>query len=284
VSLVTEICEAFGVHPLAVEDVLNTASRPKLDVYDNQQLVLAVDMVFLDGDPGEVSTEHVTLIAGPGFVLSFQEGRAGDMFDPVRTRIRGGTGRIRSLGCDYLLHALVDAIVDGYFVVLDKLEDRIDQIESTAFVDRSPELPAKVYAMKSELGVVRRAVFPLREAVSRMLRGETPLVSRQVEPYLRDLADHVMQSLDMIESGRDRLTNVLEVYLAAATHRMNDVMKVLTVVSTIFIPLSWIAGVYGMNFDVMPELHWAFGYPLAVGSMLAVAAGMLLYFWRRGWL
>ncbi|MEQ1566295.1 MAG: magnesium/cobalt transporter CorA [Myxococcota bacterium] len=284
VPLVTELATQFGIHALALEDVLNTGSRPKLDAYDNQQLVLALEMILAEGEPPALRTEHVTVVAGPGFVVSFQEGSAGDVFDPVRARIRSGTGRIRSLGADYLLYALVDAIVDGYFVALDRMEDRIDGIEAHLFDTRAHDLPERIYALKSDLGQVRRAVFPLREAVSRMHKGETGLVGRVVEPYLRDLYDHVVQVLESTESGRDRLTGVLEVYLAIATHRMNDVMKVLTIVATVFIPLSWVAGIYGMNFDEMPELHWAFGYPFALGIMAVMGVGMLGWFRHRGWL
>lgn len=284
VALVTEICREFKVHPLAVEDLLNTATRPKLDLFDNDLVLVAVDMVLAEGSPCEIFTEHVTILVGPGFVLSFQEGRSGDLFDPVRNRIRNGTGRIRSQGPDYLLHALLDAVVDGYFVVLDRLEERVDAVETEAFDERSTGLAPRVYALKTDLATIRRAVFPLREVVSRLLQGEAPLVGRAVEPYLRDLYDHVMSTLDMIDAGRERLTSVLEVHLAVAAHRMNDVIKVLTIVSTVFIPLSWVAGVYGMNFDRMPELHWMFGYPFALGLMFVMAAGLLLLFRRRGWL
>ncbi|MEQ1501523.1 MAG: magnesium/cobalt transporter CorA [Myxococcota bacterium] len=283
VAIVTEICTRFGVHPLALEDVLNTESRPKLDLYENGIAVIALDMVAAEGSPCELLREHVTIVAGVGFVLSFQEGTRGDLFDPVRQRIRVGAGRIRTMGADYLLHALLDAVVDGYFVVIDRMEERIDGIEADALDSRAVAVPKQVYAAKSDLGVVRHAVFPLREVVSRLLLGEAPIVTRAVEPYLRDLADHVMSVLDLVEADRERLTGVLELHLAVATHRMNDVMKVLTIVATVFMPLSWVAGVYGMNFDHMPELHWMFGYPFAMAVMIGMALLMLGYFKLRGW-
>jgi magnesium transporter len=285
-ELVSELCSKFNVHPLAVEDVLNTSGRPKLDVYENGLVLLSLNMLFAEGaapNNPELCTEHVTFLHGPGFVLSFQEGRAGDLFDPVRSRIRAGTGKIRSMGADYLLHALVDAIVDGYFVVLDRLEEQVEAVELLAFDDRTQDLPAQIYELKTEHGMVRRAVFPLREMVNRLQKGEAALISRAVEPYLHDLYDHVVSVLDHVDAGRERLTSVLEMHLALATHKMNDVMRVLTVVSTIFIPLSWIAGIYGMNFDHMPELHWFFGYPLAVCIMLGMAGGMLGWFRYKGW-
>lgn len=284
VALVTEICSLFGVPALAIEDVLSTLTRPKLDLLDDGLMLLALDMVIPEGSPCELLSEHVTLLVGAGFVLSFQEGRAGDLFDPVRQRIRVGTGRIRTLGVDYLTHALVDAIVDGYFVALDRLEDRIEGIETVALEDAAPEVAKHVYALKADLAVLRRAAFPLREVVSRLLKGEARIVGRAVEPYLRDLYDHVMSVLDLVEADRERLTSALEVQLAIATHRMNDVMKLLTVVATVFIPLSWVAGVYGMNFDDMPELHWTFGYPLAMGVMIAIGVAMLGYFRFKRWL
>jgi magnesium transporter len=286
-ALVSELCSRFSVHPLAVEDVLNTSGRPKLEVYENGLVLLALTMLFAEGElPKDpvLCTEHVTLLHGPGFVLSFQEGRAGDLFDPVRSRIRAGTGRIRNMGADYLMHALVDAIVDGYFLVLERLEEQVEAVELLAFDDQAPGLPAQIYELKTELGMIRRAVFPLREMVNRLQKGEAALVSRAVEPYLQDLYDHVVSVLDHVDAGRERLTSVLEMHIAIATHKMNDVMRVLTVVSTIFIPLSWMAGVYGMNFDVMPELHWIFGYPLAVGAMLTMAGTMLGWFRYKGWL
>jgi magnesium transporter len=281
---VSGICASFDVHSLAVEHVLDTRLRPKLDVYENQQVVLSMNMLSAKGPNCVLASEHVTFVLGPGFLLSFQEGRIGDLFEPVRQRIRAGLGRIRTMGPDYLLHALVDAVVDECFVVVDQLEEQIDLVEGQAFNQKNRDLPSRIYQLKGDLATIRRSVFPLREPINRIVRGETGNASRGVEPYWRDLYDHVMQVLDLVDAGSDRLTSVLEVYLAAATHRMNDVMKVLTIVATIFIPLSWVAGVYGMNFDYMPELHWAFGYPLAVGLMVAIGLGMLGWFrWLR-WL
>jgi magnesium transporter len=217
-------------------------------------------------------------------VISFQEGRVGDLFDPVRNRIRTGSGRVRGMGPDYLLHALTDQVVDGYFGVVERLEERIDKLEAEALHHQAGDFPQRVYALKSDLGTIRRAVLPLREAVGRLLKGEVHLVSRNVDPYLRDLYDHVMQVLDILENDRERLSGVLELHLAVQTHSMNDVMKVLTIVSTVFIPLSWVAGVYGMNFEFMPEVHWMLGYPFALGVMAVMAGLMLGWFRYRGWL
>jgi magnesium transporter len=286
VELVRDVCERFGVHPLAMEDVLNTNTRTKIDVFEGGIVLLAVDMLTAEGAGGAVDlvTEHVSLLLGPGFVLSFQEGRSGDLFDPVRQRIRSGTGKIRSMGPDYLVHALVDAVVDGYLVVVSRLEDRIDRSEAEALDVKTIDLPHRVYGLKTELGGIRRSVLPLREAVGRMQRGEVPHVGKAVEPYFRDLADHVAQVMDIVESDRDRLNGVVELHLAIQTHRMNDVMKVLTIVATIFIPLSWIAGVYGMNFDYMPELRVWWAYPVTVAGMIGIGVGMLGWFRYRGWI
>jgi magnesium transporter len=284
VDLVREVCERFGVHPLAMEDVLNTSTRTKIDVFDGNIALLAVDMVTAEGEPCEVVAEHVSLLLGPGFVLSFQEGRSGDLFEPVRQRIRGGTGKIRGMGADYLLHALVDAVVDGYLAVAARLEEKIDDSEAEALDVKTVDMPQRVYGLKTELGAIRRSVLPLREAIGRMQRGEVPHIGKTVEPYLRDLSDHVAQVLDVVETDRDRLNGVVELHLAIQTHRMNDVMKVLTIVATIFIPLSWIAGVYGMNFDYMPELRVWWGYPAAVGTMVLAGLGMLGWFRYKGWI
>jgi len=284
VALVRELCERFGVHPLAMEDVLNTQGRTKLDVFDGGIVLIALDMVTAEGQPPEAVTEHVSFLLGEGFVLSFQEGRSGDLFDPVRQRIRGGTGKIRTMGPDYLVHALVDAVVDGYLAVVAVLEDRIDASELEALDVTIQDLPQRVYALKTELGAMRRAVLPLREAIVRMQRGEVPHVGRAVEPYLRDLSDHVAQVLDIVESDRERLNGVVELHLALQTRRMNDVMKVLTIVATIFIPLSWIAGIYGMNFDYMPELRVWWAYPATLASMVAAALGMLGWFKYKDWI
>jgi magnesium transporter len=284
VPLVTELAEQFGIHPLAVEDVLNTRTRPKVDVFEGNIALLSMDMVSATGPECELLVEHVSLLLGPGFVLSFQEGHAGDLFDPVRNRIRTGSGRVRSMGADYLLHALTDQVVDGYFGVVERLEERIDQLEGEALNRNARDFPQRVYALKSDLGTIRRAVLPLREAVGRLLKGEVHLMSRNVDPYLRDLYDHVMQVLDIVDNDRERLSGVLELHLAVQAHSMNDVMKVLTIVSTVFIPLSWIAGVYGMNFDNIPELHWGYGYPFAVGLMMAIGGTMLGWFRYKGWL
>jgi magnesium transporter len=284
VSLVSEIAEQFGIHPLAVEDVLNTRTRPKVDVFEGNIALLSMDMVSTVGPECELVLEHVSLLLGPGFVISFQEGRAGDLFDPVRNRIRTGSGRVRAMGPDYLLHALTDQVVDGYFAVVERLEDRIDKLEAEALHQQQTDFPQRVYALKSDLGTVRRAVLPLREAVGRLMKGEVHMVSRTVDPYLRDLYDHVMQVLDIVDNDRERLSGVLELHLAVQAHSMNDVMKFLTIVSTVFIPLSWVAGVYGMNFDVIPELHWTLGYPFALGLMLTMAVGMVGWYRYRGWL
>lgn len=291
-ALVADICNRFGVHALAVEDILNTATRPKLDLFENHIVLLALDMVRAcpptTAKPSalgeDILTEHVSLVLGPGFVLSFQEGHAGDIFDPVRARIRTGAGRVRSMGADYLLHALVDAVVDGYFGVVERLEERIDGAEAEALDERTTNLHQRIYGLKYDLSTLRQSVLPLREALNRLIKGEAATVGRSVQPYLRDVYDHVMQVLDMVDSDRERLNGVLELQLAVQTHKMNDVMKLLTIVSTVFIPLSWVAGVYGMNFENMPELHWTYGYFGAVGLMLGMAGAMLAWFRYRRWL
>ncbi len=277
---VRALCDAREVHPLALEDALNPAGRPKAEHHGSS---LFVSVRVLDVQEGAVTEEQVSFVLGDGWLLSFQE-RPGDVFDPVRERIRTAAGRLRSRGADYLLHALLDAAVDRAFVGLEFLEDQTDALETRVAVDAdATDIPGAVFALRAELMGVRRALWPLREVVAELLRAEAPLVKASTLPYFRDLHDHVLQAIDVVDSGRDRLVGVLELHLAMVTHRMNEVMRTLTIVATIFIPLTFVAGIYGMNFQRMPELGWRFGYPAALLGMFGLAAGMVAFMRRRGW-
>ncbi|MED5370244.1 MAG: magnesium/cobalt transporter CorA [Myxococcota bacterium] len=279
VAAVSAVCEAFGVHPLAMEDILNPGTRPKVDDYGDQVFVVA-KMVTPSEQGFEV--EQVSMVLGTGWVLTFQE-REGDLFDPIRKRIRSGGGRIRRMGSDYLLHSVLDALVDGYFETLVRLDESTAALEDQASEASTGEAAKRVHALKRDLVTLRRLIWPLRAATGELMRsGE--LIGEASLPYFRDLQDHVLQVLELMDSYRDRLTGVLELQLAVASGRMNDVMQVLTIVATLFIPLTFIAGIYGMNFQAMPELAWRWGYPAVWGVMLACALGMVAYFRRRGWL
>jgi magnesium transporter len=280
-TVLRRLGQIFEIHPLALEDVVNVPQRPKAEAYDRQHLVITRMMKTIDDDALDV--EQVSLFIGPHYVLSLQE-RPGDVFDPVRARIRNGKGLIRRLGPDYLGYALIDAILDGYYPVLERMGDRIQQLEER--VIRAPTRSARlgIHRVRRDLLVLRRAVWPQREAVAALVREESPLITPTVRQYLRDCLDHAVQILDVIDTYHELAGNLMDMYQAGVGQRSNDVMKVLTIMASIFIPLTFLAGLYGMNFDYLPELHYRWAYPMLLGLMVMVAVGMLLFFRRQGWL
>jgi magnesium transporter len=282
VELVQGLGGVFGLHPLVVEDIVDTNQRPKLEDYGDY-LYVVVKMLSYGNDSGEVEAEQVSLILGKSFVISFQE-RPGDVFDPVRERLRSAKGRIRTMHADYLLYSLLDAIVDHYFVICERLGDRIETLQDELIDNPVPQKLSELHHLKRQTLGLRRSVWPLREVMAAFNRGEAPQVSKQTTTYLRDLYDHTIQASETLETVRDTLASLFDIYLSAVSNRMNEVMKVLTIIATIFIPLGFIAGLYGMNFAHMPELQWRYAYPVALSVMWSVAAGMLLYFRRKGWL
>ncbi|RPI27462.1 MAG: magnesium/cobalt transporter CorA [Acidobacteria bacterium] len=279
-KVIEELGKRFGLHPLLLEDTLNPRQRPKVESYDTY-LFLVLKMLYLEKD--EIRSEQVSMVLGPHYVISFIED-PGDIFDPVRDRIRAQRGRIRQMGADYLLYALVDAIVDHYFIVIESVEERIERLEDEVFTRPTPATLQAIQSLKTELLYLRKSVWPLREALSVLLREEGPLITEHTEFFFRDVYDHTIQVIDTLESLRDTVSGLLDIYLSSLSHRLNEVMKVLTIIATIFIPLTFLVGVYGMNFDYMPELrmHWA--YPAVWMVMLIIAGLMLLFFRRRGWL
>ncbi|GFE57635.1 magnesium/cobalt transporter CorA [Geobacter sp. AOG1] len=281
-DIVQQLGECFGLHPLVMEDILNTTQRPKIEVYGDY-LFVVMKMLHNNGHP-EVRAEQVSFILGPTHMLSFQEGMAGDAFDPVRIRLRGGKGRIRAAGADYLLYALIDAIVDNYFVVLEHLGEEIEALEDEVVSRPTPHTVRRIHGMKRRMIFLRRAVWPLREVLAALQRGESELVQDATLIYLRDVYDHTIQVMDSIDTFRDMLSGILDVYLSSLSNRMNEIMKFLTIIGTIFIPLTFIVGVYGMNFQNIPELKWQWGYYAVLALMTAIAGGMLVYFKRKRWL
>jgi magnesium transporter len=279
-ALVERLGRAFGLHPLILEDIMTTSQRPKFEDLGNAIYVVLRMIEFDDKD--KVVTDQLSLIFGKNFVLSFQE-RPGDMFDPVRERLRQGKGRARKMGPDYLAYALIDAVVDHYFVVLEKLGERVESLEDELVTDPKQETLHEIYALKREMLFFRKATWPLREVVSGLERAESELIQEATGIFLRDVYDHTIQVIDNVETFRDMLSGMLETYLSSVSNRMNQVMKVLTIIATIFIPLTFIVGIYGMNFEFMPELKWRFGYFLVWGIMLAAGIGMALYFKRKKW-
>lgn len=282
IQALEKIGRRFNLHPLVMEDILNTDQRPKLEDYGDY-LYIVLRMLTNGGESGEIVSEQVSLILGENFVLSIQEGAEGDVFDSVRNRIRGGKGQIRRLGADYLAYALIDAVVDNYFIILEKIGEHIELLEESLIINPGPDTLQLLHHLKREMIYLRKSVWPLREVVSAMQRCDAALIHESTGYYLRDVYDHTIQVIDTIETFRDMLSGMLDIYLSSVSNRMNAVMKVLTVIATIFMPLTWIAGIYGMNFKHMPELEWKWGYPAVWLVMLAIAAGMLVYFKKKKW-
>lgn len=281
-SKVGTLCSRFGVHSLVQEDVLHTAQRPKVDIYDDH-VFMVVKMIRYDENSRELDIEQVSLVLGEGFVITFQE-KEGDVFEPVRQLIRSGKGAVRSRGADYLAYSLIDAVVDNYFLALEEMGEDIERIETLVLDHPDNDVVSSIHHLKRELIVLRRAVWPLREGFGKLLRDDTPLVRPGTVPFLMDLNDHAFRVMDTVEAFRELVSGLLEVYLSSVGNRMNQIMKVLTIIATIFIPLSFIAGIYGMNFRNMPELAFPWAYPAVLALCLLIALGMIVGFRRKGWL
>jgi magnesium transporter len=282
VDLIEKIGKHFENHPLKKEDTVNTAQRPKMEDFDHYVYVV-MKMLYLDKEQDAVHSEQVSLILGPTFLMSFQE-QPGDVFDALRERIRKGKGRIRKAGCDYLAYALMDALVDNYFVILEHFGEKMELLEEDLIENPTPEILESIHNMKQEMILLRKRIWPLREVVGSLTRGDSPLVRESTGVYLRDVYDHTIQVIDTIESFRDVLGGMLDIYLSTVSNKMNEVMKVLTIIATIFIPLTFLAGIYGMNFKYIPELEWRWGYFAAWGVMIATFVLLMFYFRRKKWL
>lgn len=281
VALIEKLGTHFGLHPLVMEDIVNTGQRPKTEVYD-EYVYMVMTMLRYDDVHHEVRTEQVSLVLGKGFVLSFQE-QQGDVFDPVRQRIRHAKGAVRKSGADYLAYVLLDALVDGYFLVLEHLGEQTEWLDAQVAEKPLPHTPRSIQRLRTELILMRKAVWPLRESVATLQRDESELLGASLRPYLADLHDHTARVADTTEMLRDLVSGVRDTYLSYVSNRMNEVMKVLTIIATIFIPITFVAGIYGMNFENMPELKNPNGYYYALGAMAAIVVGMLGYFRKKGW-
>jgi magnesium transporter len=283
---VRSLGEIFNLHPLALEDVLHVFQRPKLEQYGEHYFLVA-RMASLND---HLETEQLSIFLGKDFVLTFQDSLPGDCLDPVRNRIRKSLGRIRQYGPDHLVYALLDAVVDSHFPVLEHYGERLDVLEDRILEAATTRSISQVHTIKRDLLTLRRAIWPLRDALHSLLRDDIPMVTEETRVYLRDCYDHTVRLIEMIETYRELCADLVDLYLSSVNNRMSEVMKVLTVFSSIFIPLTFIVGVYGMNFDTsvsrwnMPELLWPFGYPLVLAFMLAVAVAFLVFFHRKGWL
>jgi magnesium transporter len=281
VELVAKLGECFGLHPLLLEDVLNTDQRPKVEEFgDTVYIVLRA--LSCNGERFSIETEQISLVLGPNYLLSFQERDSG-IFSKVRERIRNEKGRLVRSGADYLAYALLDTIVDNYFIVLERLGERIEILEEDLVRNPVPSALQELHSLKRNLIFLRRSVWPLREVLSSLQREGSTLVSASTQLYLRDVYDHTIHAIDTLETFRDMLSGMLDIYLSSASNRLNEVMKVLTIIATIFIPLTFIVGIYGMNFRHMPELAWRWGYPLVLLLMALVSGAMIYYFKRKKW-
>lgn len=292
-ALLAEIGDDFGIHALVMEDIVSTQQRPRVQVFDNYLYIVL--KILHPGDGIDIREEQISMIVGPQFVITFQE-YPGDPFDPVRSRLHSVSARIRRMGADYLAYALLDTIVDTFFVVLERYGEHLIELESSVIESPDPEQLHAVYEAKRTIISLRRHIWPLREVVSVLVRGDATavggvsMITESTVLYLRDVYDHAIQIIDIVESYRDMAAALVDLYMSSQSNRMNEVMKVLTIIATIFIPLTFIAGIYGMNFDPaasplnMPELAWYWGYPAALAVMALIAGGMLVYFRRRKWL
>jgi magnesium transporter len=282
IDIIEKIGKHFDLHPLLLEDIANTEQRPKMEDY-GEYVFIVLKMLSYDENATEIKAEQVSVILGANFVISFQEGVKGDVFDSVRERIRSGKGRIRKMGADYLAYALMDAVVDNYFIILEKLGEKIEDTEEIILTNSTPEASRNIHHLKRETIFLRKSVWPLREVLSCLERGESSLIHGTTRIYLRDVYDHTVQIIDTIETFRDMLSGMLEVYLSSISNRMNQIMKVLTIIATIFIPLTFIVGIYGMNFKYMPELEWRGAYFVVLGIMAVIGIWMVIYFRKRRW-
>ncbi|HEY3294053.1 MAG TPA: magnesium/cobalt transporter CorA [bacterium] len=282
VQALEQIGKQFNLHPLIVEDIVNTDQRPKFEDYGSV-FYIVIRLIAYGNSETDVQTDQISLVVGQNFVLSFKE-QPNAIFQPVRERIRLTQGRIRSTGPDYLCYRLMDAVVDNYFFTLEKLGDETEALEDAILEGADPGDLAEIHRLRRQMIYLRKAVWPLRDVIGVLVHGESPIITRETTVYFRDVYDHAVQAMDTVDTYRDMLSAILDMYLSGVNLRLNAVMKVLTVIATIFLPLSFLASLWGMNFKYMPELSEPWGYPAALALMLCTVAGMLYYFRRKGWM
>lgn len=282
VKVLEKLGEIFNLHPLIMEDILNTDQRPKVEIYDDY-LFIVLKIMSYDKDRREISSEQVSIILGNNYIISFLENQ-GDLFLPVKERIKNPKGRHRTHGADYLAYALIDIIVDHYFLILENLAEELEILEENAIENSGSDFIRNIQLMKRELIYIRKSIWPVRELIGSLFRGDSSLITDFTKPYLKDVYDHTIQIIDTIENFRDIISGILDIYLTKASNRMNEIMKVLTVIATIFIPLTFIVGIYGMNFEFMPELKWRWAYPSLWMIMLTIFIGMIVFFRKKKWI
>ncbi len=278
--LVGKIGQLYDIHPLSQEDIVHVDQRPKFEEFENY--IIAIMKMILYEE--EVYAEQLSILMFKDTVISFQEPGGGDAFDVIRTRLRQCKGRVRRLGADYLFYALMDAVVDYYFIAIEKIGDKIEKVEEEIINEPKQKSLLDLYNLKREVIFLRKKVWPVRDMISNLLRSESEFITPNTELFFRDLQDHSSRIIDAVETYRDLLAGIMDIYLSTNSNKMNEVMKVLTIMSSIFIPVTFIAGVYGMNFDYMPELRSPYGYALTWGVMLSVMVGMIFYFKKKKWI
>ena len=281
-EILQKLGQHFDIHPLVIEDILNTNQRAKIEFFDNQ-IVVILKMIFFDEEKELLNIEQISIILAENYVFTFQE-RRGDVFQPIRERLKNLKGRLRKNQTDYLLYALMDVIVDNYFIVLEKMSLSMENLEESLTNTTDQSQIEQIHLIKRELLLLKKAIWPLREIVTNLRNEETDLIKDTTQIYLNDLSDHIIQVIDVTETYRDMASGLMDTYLSMISQRMNEVMKVLTIIATIFIPLTFIAGIYGMNFEMMPELKWRWGYFTVWGVMIFLFALMLGYFKRKKWI
>ncbi|MCX5844792.1 MAG: magnesium/cobalt transporter CorA [Deltaproteobacteria bacterium] len=282
-QILEELGAVFGLHPLTLEDILNTDQRPKMEDFCEYIYIVLKTFYNHADENNETTSEQISIILGPTFVISFQE-KETDIFKPIRERIRAGKGRLRKSGADYLAYSLIDTIVDNYFTILEHLGEKIEIIEESLVKNPSTQTLQAIQHLKREMIFLRKSVWPLRETISSLERSECQLIQESTGLFLKDIYDHTIQVIDTIETFRDMLSGILDIYLSSISNRMNEIMKVLTIIATIFMPLTFLAGVYGMNFKYMPELEWHWGYFFIWSIMITIVVSMLVYFRKKRWL
>lgn len=280
-TILRNLGSGFDIHPLVLEDIMNKGQRPKIEDYD-AYLFFVIKMVYQDKAVEDIYAEQVGMILKNNTVITFQE-KTGDVFDVVRKRLRQGGGRICQMGADYLSYALLDAIVDHYFIILENLGERIDILENNLWKEVNNRMPMEIHRLKTEVIFLKKQIWPLREILGGFQRMDSSLIQSSTALYLRDTYDHMIQINETIEAFREVISGLHDIYLSNVNNRMNEIMKVLTIFAAIFIPLTFIAGIYGMNFEHMPELKWPYGYFMIVGLMASIGIGMLLYFKKQKW-
>ena len=279
-KVIDSIGSLFSIHPLIIEDIKRIGQRPKMEEFDTYSYFVLRMFSFLND---KIQTEQISIVMGKSYIITFQE-KPGDVFDPIRERIRAKKFRINTLGSDFLAYSLMDVIIDNYFVILETLGEEVEHLEDVLLLNPTKAALHKIHSLKRKVLSLRRSVWPLRELLTNFERSESPLIQRSTHEYIRDVYDHAIQIIDTVETYRDSLSSMLDIYLSSVSNRMNEIMKVLTVISTFFIPLTFITGLYGMNFKYMPELSLKWGYPAVLIIMILTVAGLVVYFKKKKWL